>query len=374
MSADLDTSTSQGAVDTASVSETSTTTTDDSVWESYPDNASSEAGNTPEIAHLNQGNPDSPNGWGDYDPADYDQYDNENDWGDDYGETAGGGDDEEPDPWGGTYPDAAYPADSSNDTGRVETQETDRTDPAAADSGTDNGEPDQEPADAADSEHPPTAEQQRISALETKNADTQQQLSETQQQLSDTQKQLADTQQQIADLKASVEQLRKDDSGPESKPPPRAVDRDKPHDADSSASETRPLDSTRRALSETEKDAGADKHEKERPDWWSDAKLGLYGAAAAAGPSIADAAVHPEAIPMLVAGGAMIATATASVVAWRERRRRRLCSSSGSTPRKRRHFGRRSAMPLAARFRTLNNTWRLSMTLKSRAAWASAVL
>src|ERR1700678_4231207 len=367
MSADLDSSTSQGAVDTASVSETSTAT-DDSGWDNYPDSASSEAGNTPEIAHLNQGNPDSPNGWGDYDPADYDQYADEDDCGDDYGETADSGNDEH-DPWGDTYPDAA-----GKGVARVDEPETLQPDSPAADSGTDNGQLDQNPANAAESEHRPTAEQQRISVLKTKNADTEQKLTDTQQQLSDTQKQLADTQQQIADLKASVEQLWKDNSGPDSKPPPETVELDKPHDADSSASETRPLDSTQRALPETEKDAGADKHEKERPDWWSDAKLGLYGAAAAAGPSIADAAVHPEAIPMLVAGGAMIATATASVVAWRERRRRRLCSSCGSTPRQRRHSGRRSAMLRAARFRILNNTWRLLITLMSRSAWASAVL
>jgi hypothetical protein len=165
MPADLDSSTSQGAVDT--VSETSTAT-DDSVWESYPDYASSEAGNTPEIAHLNQGNPDSPNGWGDYDPADYDQYDNEDNWGDDYGETAGSGDDDEPDPWGDTYPDAAYPADSGYATGRDDAQET--------------VHPDQTPANAADREHAPSPEQERISALEAE---------------------LADSKQQIADLKAS---------------------------------------------------------------------------------------------------------------------------------------------------------------------------
>jgi uncharacterized coiled-coil protein SlyX len=325
MPADWDSSTTQGAVDTASLSETSTAT---------------------EIPHLNQGNPDSPNGWADYDPADYDQYD-EDDWGDDHSETAGSGDDE-PDPWGDTYPDAAFPADSSS---RLDAQETVQADPPAADNGTDNRQPDQNSANTAESEYPPTAEQQRISALETKNADTEQKLTDTQQQLSDTQKQLADTQQQIADLKASVEQLRKDNSG-----------------LDSSASEIRLFDSAERALPEAEKDEGADKHEKERPDWWSDAKLGLYGAAAAAGPSIADAAVHPEAIPMLVAGGAMIATATASVVAWRERRRRRLCSSCGSTLRQRRHSGRRSATLRAARFRNSNNTWRLLLTPRSRSA------
>jgi len=373
MPADLDGSTSQGAVDTASISETSTATYD-VAWDNYPDYASSEAGNTPEVAHLNQGNPDSPNGWGDYDPAEYDHYNDEDNWGDDYGETAGSDAGDEPDPWGDTYPDAAHPADSNNGTGCDDGQETLQPDPPAAESGTYNGQPDQNPANAAENEHPPTPEQQRISALETKNADTEQKLTDTQQRLSDTQKQLADTQRQIADLKASVEQLRKDNSGPDSKPPPETVERDKPHETDSSASETRPLDSTQRALPETEKDAGADKHEKERPDWWSDAKLGLYGATAAAGPSIADAAVHPEAIPMLVAGGAMIATATASVVAWRERRRRRLCSSCGSTPRQRRHSGKRSAMLRAARFRTLNNTWSLLITLKSRSAWASAVL
>ena len=150
MPADLDSSTSQGAVDTASVSETSTTT-DDSGWASYPDYASSETGNTPEIANLNQGNPDSPNGWGDYDPADYGQYTDEDDWGDDYGETADSGDDEEPDPWGETYPDAAYPAES----------------------GTDN---------AADDEHALSPEQDRISTLEAE---------------------LAESKQQIADLEAS---------------------------------------------------------------------------------------------------------------------------------------------------------------------------
>src|ERR1700677_501015 len=121
MSADLDSSTSQGAVDTASVSETSPAT-DDSGWDNYPDSASSEAGNTPEIAHLNQGNPQSPNGWRDYDPADYDQYADEDDCGGDYGETADSGNDE-PVPWGDTSPDAASRTYSSNGSIRVDGRE-----------------------------------------------------------------------------------------------------------------------------------------------------------------------------------------------------------------------------------------------------------
>jgi hypothetical protein len=187
MSAELDSSTSQGAVDTASVSETSTAT-DDSGWESYPDYASSEAGNTPEVAQLNQGNPDSPNGWGDYDPADYDQYDGEDGgWGDDYGETAGSGDDEDPDPWGEAYPDAAYSADSSKDTGRDGGQETPQLGDPAADSGTGNGQPDESPAKAEESEQALTPEHERISALESE---------------------LAESKQQIADLKASNDELK----------------------------------------------------------------------------------------------------------------------------------------------------------------------
>src|ERR1700677_2655216 len=208
MSADLDSSTNPRAGDTASGSETSTAT-DDSGWDNYPDSASSEAGNTPEIAHLNQGNPDSPNGWGDYDPTDYDQYDDQDD---DWGETATGYN-EEPDPWGDTYPDAAYPADSSNDTGRVDTEETVQSDDPAADRGTDNSQPDQAPADAADSEHSPTPEQERISALETENADVKQQLV-------DARQEVADARQEIADLKANfgtrldrLERGEKDKSG-----------------------------------------------------------------------------------------------------------------------------------------------------------------
>src|SRR5580698_8226762 len=150
MPADWDSSTTQGAVDTASLSETSTAT---------------------EIPHLNQGNPDSPNGWADYDPADYDQYD-EDDWGDDHGETAGSGDDE-PDPWGDTYPDAAYPANSSNDTGRDDgRQDSIREDKLAPDDGidADAGQSDQGQPVVEAAEDAMSSEQQRITALEAENA------------------------------------------------------------------------------------------------------------------------------------------------------------------------------------------------------------
>jgi hypothetical protein len=72
------------------------------------------------VEHARPGQPRQPNGWGDYHPADYDQYHDEDNWSDDYGETAGG---DEPDPWGDTYPDAAYPADSNNHTRRDDAHE-----------------------------------------------------------------------------------------------------------------------------------------------------------------------------------------------------------------------------------------------------------
>jgi hypothetical protein len=179
MPADWDSSTSQGAVDTASISETRTAT-GDSDWDSYPDYASSEDGNTPEIAHLNQGNPDSPNGWGDYHPADYDQYD-EDGWGDDYSETADSGDSDGPDPWGDTYPDAAYPADSSNDTrrddGRQDSiREHKPTPDADIDADAEQRNQDQPVVEGAD--HVLPSEQQRITAPEAENADANQKIAE----------------------------------------------------------------------------------------------------------------------------------------------------------------------------------------------------
>jgi hypothetical protein len=205
MPADWDSSTSQGAVDTASVSETSTAT-DDSGWESYPDYASSEGGNTPEVAQLNQGNPDSPNGWGDYDPADYDQYDDQDNWGD-YGETAGSSDDE-PDPWGDTYPDAANYADldsvgTSSPDGR---QGSIREDKPAADAGIDAAaaQPDQDQAAVENSEHALSPEQQRIAALEAENADARQQIADSGQRITELE---AEKDQQTARLDEQATRL-----------------------------------------------------------------------------------------------------------------------------------------------------------------------
>jgi uncharacterized coiled-coil protein SlyX len=148
------------------------------------------------VEHARPGQPRQPNGWGDYHPADYDQYHDEDNWSDDYGETAGG---DEPDPWGDTYPDAAYPADSNNHTRRDDAHAPQPGDPAA-DSGTDNGQPDESPAQAADSENVLSPEQERIHALETENADARHTIA-------DLQEKNAAANQQIADLKADKDEL-----------------------------------------------------------------------------------------------------------------------------------------------------------------------
>jgi hypothetical protein len=288
MPADLDSSTSQGAVDT--VSETSTAT-DDSVWESYPDYASSEAGNTPEIAHLNQGNPDSPNGWGDYDPADYDQYDGD-DWGNDYGETAGSGD-EEPDPWGDAYPDAAYPADSSNDTRRDDAHEAFQPASPAADGGTDIGQPDDAPANAADSENVLSPEQERISALETENADVKQQL--------------ADARQEVADLKANygarLDRLERGETG-------KSRTEDEAHQLQAIEEQAQPEESQRKEAELSEQPRLA----------WSNESAGLAAAVGTA--AFVVAGDFMASVPAEVAGGIGSALAIgASAVAWWRKRR-----------------------------------------------------
>jgi uncharacterized coiled-coil protein SlyX len=70
----------------------------------------------------------------------------------------------------------------------------------AADSGTDNGQPDESPAQAADSENVLSPEQERIHALETENADARHTIA-------DLQEKNAAANQQIADLKADKDEL-----------------------------------------------------------------------------------------------------------------------------------------------------------------------
>jgi len=111
VAADWDSSGIDAGTDTIKISETSSAATADA-YDIDPDTANYAAGNDPDIAYRNQGHADSPNGWGGRPSPDAYQDDNYTDGTSEHDqphETAY--DEDTPDLWGDTDPDAAIYAD-----------------------------------------------------------------------------------------------------------------------------------------------------------------------------------------------------------------------------------------------------------------------
>jgi hypothetical protein len=232
VAADWDSGGSDAGADTIRISETSAT-----AYDVDPDAANYAAGNDPDTAYRNQGRADSPNGWGSQARLDEHQ---END---DYAEGAGEYDESQEDAhddaldlWGDTDPDAAnYTYLDDIGTGSPNRQqdlyegqpETDRDpdadvgqprpdEPAQADA--DRASPadertsepkasqlDQTESAAADTSERPSAEQQRIDALEAERADAKQEVVALK-------GELAEARQQIADLKAELKAVKDEEA------------------------------------------------------------------------------------------------------------------------------------------------------------------
>jgi hypothetical protein len=163
-----------GTTDSTRISETGVATAENiDAYDIDPDIENYAAGNNPETAYRDQGNPDSPNGWSSY--ASEDVYEETGlAEGDDYGDVADqyteldepDGPSESPDLWGDTDPDAAnYPGPDGQSAASPDERES-----------PDHGEPTPARDVGADTD-------QRISVLEAEKADTTQKLAEAEQKI-----------------------------------------------------------------------------------------------------------------------------------------------------------------------------------------------
>jgi len=175
-----------GNADSATISETRVAAGDRSdAYDVDPDVENYAAGNSPETAYRNQGNPDGPNGWNRFASEGAHAETGEADYGGggdqhtELDETRGAG--EAPDPWGDIHPDAAnYPDLDGQGTASPEEREgSDHREPEPdRDDGRDTGQPDQAEPTKKETRRDLSPEQQRISALEAENADVRQKLAD----------------------------------------------------------------------------------------------------------------------------------------------------------------------------------------------------
>jgi hypothetical protein len=165
-----------GNADSATISETRVAAGDSSdAYDVDPDVENYAAGNSPETAYRNQGNPDGSNGWSRFVSEGAHEETGEGDYGDgadqyaELDETHGAS--EAPDLWGDIHPDAAnYPGLDSQAAASAEERESPdhRESEPDRDDGADIGQPDQAQLPVADTRRDLSSEQQQISAFEAK--------------------------------------------------------------------------------------------------------------------------------------------------------------------------------------------------------------
>lgn len=179
MPAEWDNGGYDGNADSATISETRIAAGDSSdAYDVDPDVENYAAGNSPETAYRNQGNPDGPNGWSRFVSERAHEETGEGDYEDgadqhtELDETHGAS--EAPDLWGDIHPDAAnYP--DLHGLGAAGPEERESPDHRESepdrDGGADIGQPDQDESAKEATERDLSPEQQRISALEAQIAD-----------------------------------------------------------------------------------------------------------------------------------------------------------------------------------------------------------
>jgi len=191
VAADWDSSSTDAGADTTKISETSASATADA-YDIDPDAANYAAGNDPDTAYRNQGRADSPNGWGSQ--ANTDGYPDGD--GHDPGSDADGADEHDqpredrydndtPDLWGDTDPDAALYADldshaASSPDSRQDNDGHDKPEPSP-----DPDSPSQDQRAEENAEQTASPEQQRISALKAENASAQQRIADADQKIAE---------------------------------------------------------------------------------------------------------------------------------------------------------------------------------------------
>jgi hypothetical protein len=276
VAADSDSNGTDASTDTVKTSATATV----DAYDIDPDAANYAAGNDPDTAYRNQGRADGPNGWGsqgeagnyadgadEHDQSHEDRYDNDT-----------------PDLWGDTDPDAAVYAEldshaADNPDGR---QDSDREDKPEATPDAD--QPGQAQHAQENAEHTASPDQQRISALEAEKASVNQRLADADQKIAELEAKLKATKDEQATRMDRFEQLLAD-----SKKNPadsRAAD----HGADA-ASAQRGKAMAEREASHERKDA----KEAERSRWrrvTSSDTLSLIGALGSATLTAEEFAVH----------------------------------------------------------------------------------
>jgi hypothetical protein len=157
-----------GNADSATISETRVAAGDSSdAYDVDPDVENYAAGNSPETAYRNQGNPDGSNGWSRFVSEGAHEETGEGDYGDgadqyaELDETHGAS--EAPDLWGDIHPDTAnYPGLDDQGAASPDHYEPEST----RDDGADTGQPEHAEPAQADAEPDLSSEQQQISALE----------------------------------------------------------------------------------------------------------------------------------------------------------------------------------------------------------------
>jgi len=197
MTAHWDNTGSDVGADTVKISETSTAVNADA-YDIDPDTENYAAGLDPDVAYRNQGRADSPNGWSsqaqvDSHPDNHGHESYAEGTGEDDESHEGDSNDETPDLWGDTDPDAANYADlDGHDTSNPDGQQ----DGIHEDKPAPEGAPDADTAkDRQADEHAErvtSPKQERIDALEAENAAAREQLADARQQITDSNQRISD--------------------------------------------------------------------------------------------------------------------------------------------------------------------------------------